>query len=86
MFNAFFREMEKRSGVGGMVFPALWAASTSSDIAAKTKEDSFKNQAAIKPLRQSSNYKLGNPNQYQFEGGKHLDATQTQTPNMSIYR
>ncbi len=80
MWESFFEELEKRSVLLGT---AMVGALTAGDIGRQTREQQAK--LRLSPLRQQSQFKLNNPNQYQFEGGKHTDLKETTSPHLSLY-
>jgi hypothetical protein len=83
MWNYFFKEMEKRAfGVGGMM-TGLMGAMTAKDISTQLKEQ--KKKMTLQPPEQLSEYQVGTPNQYQFEGGKHTELKETTMPNSTMY-
>jgi len=80
MWNAFFKEMEKRAFLIGT---AVMGAATALDIGSRVKEQQSK--LKLTPLKEQSNFQLQGTNQYQFEGGKHTDLKETTSPNSTLY-
>ena len=80
MWESFFKEIEKRAFMLGT---SIIGGLTAMDIGRQTKEKQKK--LKLTPLRQQTQYKLMNPNQYQFEGGKHTDLKKTTSPHTSLY-
>jgi len=81
MWKSFFKEMEKNAFMAGT---ALIGGFTAMDIGSQAKEQ--QNRLKLTPLRQNNQFKLQNPNQYQFEGGKHTSLKNTTSPSSSLYR
>lgn len=81
MWEAFFKEMEKRAFIAGT---AILGGLTALDVGNQTKEQ--QSRLKLTPLKQQNNYKLQGTNQYQFEGGKHTDLKETTSPHLSLYR
>jgi hypothetical protein len=83
MWNEFFKEMEKKA-IAGAIMPIAMGGLTSMDVSNRIKENKAK--MSLSPPVQNSQFELGSPNSYQFEGGKHTELKRTETPNMSMYQ
>lgn len=80
MWEAFFKEMEKKA----FVMPALMGAATVWDVSSQLKEQDKKN--TLLPLKQhSSSYKLPSSRSFDFEGGKRMGRS-TALPSAAVPR
>jgi len=82
-------EMNKLA-IGALVGPALIGGLTVMDVAGETqrRKGMVQLNRSTKPAGvsgQINQYKLGGPQNYQFEGGKHTNLKTVQTPHSSIY-
>lgn len=77
----FAEEIEKvgfLGNIGSMAFGGM----TAWDLHGQSKE--LRERARLRPLMPSTR-KLRNPQQYQFEGGKHTSLKPTTSPHSSLY-